>query len=110
MSDRIDAKDSDIVIISYMLTNLGSSDAEEQFAQAVKVTEIVDVAGPIAEAAIGFFFGEPVEGMQIGEEVAKGFDTAVDTLSDVFDFLGVHFGPPNCNGEVFHDTLLLFSK
>jgi hypothetical protein len=26
-------------------------------------------------------------------------------LSDVFDFLGIHFGPANCNGVVLSDTL-----
>lgn len=106
-SAPIDAKDSDVVIINFLLMNLGSSRAEDQFKQAVQITDkVVQVVGPIAGAVIGFFFGGvPEEGAQIGEQVAKGFDTAIKALSDVFDFLGIHFGPPNCNGQVLQDTL-----
>lgn len=105
-SDPIEPEPTDIVVINYVLTNLGSSDAEEQFAQAVKVTDqVVGFVGPIAGAAVGLFFGNPQAGFKIGQEIAKGFDTAVNTLGDVFDFLGIHIGPPNCNGEVLHDTL-----
>lgn len=106
-SDPIDAADSDVVIINYLITNLGSTnDTEEQFAQAVKITnKIVGVVGPIGGAVIGFILGNPQAGLKIGQEIAKGFDTVVGTLSDVFDFLGIHIGPPNCNGEVLHDTL-----
>ena len=105
-SDPIDALDTDIVYINYVLTNLGSSKAEEQFAQAVKVTDkIVGVVAPIAGAVIGFFFGTPQEGLKVGQEIAKGLDTAISTLSDVFDFLHIHAGPPNCNGVVLQDTL-----
>jgi hypothetical protein len=107
VSDPINSQDSNIIIINYVLTNLGSSDDEEQFAQAVKITnKIVGIVGPIVGAVIGFFGGDPGEGLKIGQQIAKGFDSAIGTLSDVFDFLGVHFGPPNCNGEVFHDTLV----
>lgn len=105
-SDPINANDSDVVVVNYTLMNLGSSDAEDQFAQAVKVTDkIVEVAGPIVGGLIGLYFGNPKEGVQIGEQIAKEFDTAISILSDVFDFLDIHIGPPNCNGEVLHDTL-----
>ena len=106
VSDVFTAGDSDVVVVTYLLTNLGSSDAEEQFAQAVKVTDkVVQIVGPIAGAAIGLFFGTPGEGFKIGQQIAKGIDTAISALGDVFDFLGIHIGPPNCNGEVLHDTL-----
>ena len=106
VTDSFIATDSDVVVVTYLLTNLGSSDAEEQFAQAVKVTDkVVEIVGPIVGTAIGLFFGAPGEGFKIGQEVAKGFDAAISALSDVFDFLGIHVGPPNCNGEVLHDTL-----
>ena len=107
VSDPFIAEDSDLVTVTYLLMNLGSSDAEEQFAQAVKVTnQVVGIVAPIAGAVIGFWlFGQPGEGFEVGTKIAKAVDTAIDTLSDVFDFLGIHFGPPNCNGEVFHDTL-----
>jgi hypothetical protein len=105
-SGPIDAADQDVVVINYVLTNLGSSQAEEQFAQAVKVTDkVVQVVGPIAGAAIGLFFAAPGQGAKIGEQIAAGLDKAIGVLSDVFDFLGIHIGPPNCNGEVLHDTL-----
>ena len=49
--------------------------------------------------------GTPPQGFQIGEQAANEFDSAISTLSDVFDFLHIHLGPPNCNGNVFSDTL-----
>jgi hypothetical protein len=86
--------------------NLGLSRAEEQFAHAVKVAnKIVGTVAPIAGTVIGFFFGHSQEGLKTGQEIAKGFDSAISTLGDAFDFLGIHFAPPNCNGEVLHDTL-----
>lgn len=108
VSDPFIAEDSDLVTISYLLMNLGSSHAEEQFAQAVKVTDqVVEIVAPIAGAVIGFWlFGQPGEGFEVGTKIAKAVDTAIKTLNDVFDFLDIHFGPPNCNGEVFHDTLI----
>ena len=106
-SDPIDAKDSEAVMVTLVLTNLGSSKAEEQFQQAVKVGDkVVGVVAPIAGAVIGFIFGSPQEGFKIGQEIAKGVDTAISTLSDIFDFLGIHAGPPNCNGVIFQDTLV----
>lgn len=106
LTDPFVVKDTDIVTVTYVITNLGSSDAEEQFAQAVKVTnKVVQIVGPVAGAAIGLFFGAPGEGFKVGQQIAKGVDTAIAVLGDAFDFLGIHFGPPNCNGEVLHDTL-----
>ena len=106
-SDPIDAKDSDVVMITLVLTNLGSSRAEDQFKQAVKVGDkVVGVVAPIAGAVIGFIFGNPQEGLKVGQEIAKGVDTAISTLSDIFDFLNIHVGPPNCNGIVFQDTIV----
>jgi hypothetical protein len=101
------AAESDIVIINYVLTNLGSSKAEEQFVEARQVTEhVVGIVGPIVGAAVGFlFFGSLGEGFKVGLEVAKGFKAAIDVLSDVFDFLDIHIAPPNCNGVVLQDTL-----
>ena len=98
-TDSFIAKDSDLVIITYLLMNLGSSRIVDQVAEAGKVTDkVVQIVGPIVGTAVGLFFGAAGEGFQIGEQVAKGFDTALKTLSDVFDFLGIHAGPPNCNG------------
>ena len=106
LSDPVIVEDSDLVVVNYVITNLGFLMQEDQFAQAVKVTDkIVGVVGPIAGAAIGLFFGDPAQGLEVGQEIAKGFDTAISTLGDVFDFLGIHFAPANCNGEVLHDTL-----
>lgn len=103
----IDAKDRDIVVINYVLMNLGSSRAEDQFKEAVQVSnKIVQVAGPIVGAAIGLFFtGDAGHGAQVGAQISKTFDTAIKILSDVFDFLDIHIAPANCNGEVLNDTL-----
>ena len=108
-SDPIDAGESDVVVVNFFITNLGSSDAEEQGAQIVKVTnKVVDVVAPIAGAVIGTILGGQTSGgLKIGQEIAKGFDTALSALSDVFDFLNIHFGPPNCNGLVLQDTRLV---
>jgi hypothetical protein len=106
-TDPFVAMDSDVVVVTYLLMNLGSSRVEDQVAEAGKVTDkVVQIVGPIVGTAIGLFFGDPGEGFKIGEQVAKGFDTALKTLSDVFDFLGIHAGPPNCNGEVVNDVLV----
>jgi hypothetical protein len=105
-TDFFDAKDNDVVVVSYLITNLGSSDIEEQGAQAVKITnKVVSIAGPAIGAAIGLFSGAPGEGFKIGLQVAEAFGKGIAVLSDVFDFLGLHFGPANCNGEVLRDTL-----
>jgi hypothetical protein len=99
--------DGDAVTVNCLITNLGSSDAEEQFQQAVQVTnKVVDAVAPIAGAIIGFVFGNPQAGFSIGTEIAGGFDVAVDGLGEAFDFLGIHAGPPNCNGEVLSDTFI----
>ncbi len=106
VSDPIADRDSDIVVVNYVITNLGSSKAEEQFAQVVKVTDkVLGIVGPIAGAVFGLILGDPKEGLKLGQEIAEGFDKVISTLSDVFDFLDIHFAPPNCNGEVLHDTL-----
>lgn len=106
-SEPVDAKDNEIVMITLVLTNLGSSRAEDQFKQAVKVGDkVVGVVGPVAGAVIGFIFGNPKGGLEAGQEIAKGVDTAISTLSDIFDFLHIHIGPPNCNGIVFQDTIV----
>jgi hypothetical protein len=100
-------EDNEIVTITYLIMNLGSSDAEEQFAQAVKVTnKVVQIAAPIIGAAIGLYLGDPKQGFEVGKKIAVAVGDAVAGLSDVFDFLGIHFGPPNCNGEVLRDTLV----
>jgi hypothetical protein len=105
-TDFFDVKDTDVVVISYLLANLGSSDIEEQGAQAVKITnKVVSIAGPALGAAIGLFFGQPKEGFKIGKQVAEIFEGAIAVLSDVADVLGLHFGPANCNGEVLSDTV-----
>jgi len=105
-SNPITVEDSDVVTVNYLITNLGSSKDEDQFAEAVKVTDkAVGVVGPIAGAAIGLFVGDPAAGLKIGQEIAKGFDTLINTLSDIFDFFNIHVGAANCNGEVLHDTL-----
>jgi hypothetical protein len=88
------------------VNNLGSSDTEEQFQQAVQVTDkVVGIVAPIAGAVVSTILGgDPQEGTKIGKAIADGLNTLVSTLSDIFDFLNFHIAPPNCNGEVFHNT------
>lgn len=97
----------DVVTVNLVLVNLGSSDAEEQFRNAGQVTEkVVEVAAPAVGGVITTIVaGNPFMGAAIGSAVAEALDGIVSALSDVFDFFGIHAGPPNCNGEVFHDTL-----
>lgn len=105
-TDLFTADESELVFVTYTLTNLGSSRAEDQGKEAVQVTEkVVDIAGPVVGTAVGLFFGAAGEGLKIGQQVAVMFRGAIAGLSDIFDFLGLHFGPPNCNGLVFGDML-----
>ncbi len=105
-SDAFFVQDTDVVIVMLTLTNLGSSLIEDQGREAVKVTnKIIDIAAPIIGAAIGLFYGRPKEGAQIGLQVSEGIDKGIAVLSDVFDFLNIHFGPPNCNGIVMTQTI-----
>lgn len=91
-TDVFDAEDTDVVLITYVLTNLGSSRVDDQGREAVQITnKVVSFAGPIIGTAVGLFFGQPGEGFKIGQQVAKTFDTAIAALSDVFDFLGDPF-------------------
>lgn len=105
-AETFTADESEIIFVTYALTNLGSSRIEDQGKQAVQVTKkIVDIAGPVIGTLVGLYFGNPGEGLQIGERVSALFDGALAGLSDIFDFLDIHFGPPNCNGLVFSDVL-----
>src|ERR1022692_513155 len=95
-SDLFTAKDTDLVTVTYLIVNLGSSDAEAQFAQAVKITnKIVDDVGPIVGAAIGLFVGNPGAGIEISGQIIEAFDKVIKIAGDAFDFLGIHFGPAN---------------
>jgi hypothetical protein len=106
-SDPIDAKDTDVVIVNYFVTNLGSSDDREQFAQAVKVTnKVVGVVGPAAGAAVGFLYGDPAAGAKIGKAIADAFDGVIKGLGEFFDAIGVEVADANCNGMVLQDTLV----
>jgi hypothetical protein len=105
-SDAFFLQDTDVVIVTLVLTNLGSSRIEDQGREAVKVTnKVIDIAGPIIGAAIGLYYGRPKEGAQIGLQVSEGIDKGIAVLSEVFDFLNIHFGPPNCNGVVMTQTI-----
>jgi len=106
-SDFFTAKDTDVVSVSYVVVNLGSSDEEDQFAQAVKLTnKIVDDWAPIVGAAVGLIVGDPAAGIEFAGKITDGFDKVIKIAGDAFDFLGIHFGPANCNGEVLHDTIV----
>jgi hypothetical protein len=99
--------DGATVVVNCLITNLGSSDAEDQFKQGVEVTKkVVDTVAPIAGTVIGFVFGDPQAGFSIGKEIAGGFEIAISGFGEAFDFMGIHAGPANCNGEVLSDTFI----
>src|ERR1043165_8995991 len=106
-SDVIVANDSDVVTVNYLITNLGSSSNEDQFAQAVKVTvKVVEVVAVAVETVFSTVTtGDPTVGIAVGAKIKGAIDAVVSTLSDVFDFLHIHVDAPNCNGEVLHETL-----
>jgi hypothetical protein len=100
-------QDGEAVTVNCLVTNLGSSDAREQFDHAVSVTnQVVGAAAPIVGTVVGFIFGTPQAVFKIGKEIAGGFDAAVDGMGEVFDFFGHPLGPPNCNGQVLSDTFI----
>jgi hypothetical protein len=122
ISGPIAIDDDTVVTVHFTLTNLGSSDAEAQFKQAVQITK------KIAPAVLGAVAGLSLEVISAGTagavltpglihqlalEMALGvaaavkstINTVVNTLSDVFDFLNIHFAPPNCNGVVMSWTV-----
>ena len=119
LSGPITINDDTVVTVNFTLTNLGSSDAEAQFKQAVQITK------KIAPAVLGAVAGLTSEIISAGSAIPPGLahqlalelavkvagavkatiNTVVDTLSDVFDFLNIHFAPPNCNGVVMSWTV-----
>jgi hypothetical protein len=121
-SGPIAIDDETVVMVNFTLTNLGSSDAEEQFKQAVQITK------KIAPAVLGVVAGLSVEiisagtagaaltpgvihqfaltlAVEVAGAVKSTISSVVNTLSDVFDFLNIHFGPPNCNGIIMKFTV-----
>jgi hypothetical protein len=92
----------------FVVTNLGSTDAEDQGNQAAEVTDkLVLIATPIAGDGIGTFVaGSPAEDPGIGQQITDEINRSFTNLSDLFlGFVGLHSDPPNCNGIVLIDTL-----
>lgn len=104
----------DILTVTAVVTNLGSSDAGQQFAQAVQITKkVADDLIPVVAIVVATVLTGPsgiVEGFQKGKEITDAFDFAVQGLSDLADLLGVHVGPPNCNGVVLSTSWIYSSK
>jgi hypothetical protein len=94
----------DILTVTALVTNLGSSDSNQQFSQAVQITKkVLDDLIPAVAIVVGTILGAgagPIGGFQKGKEITDGFDWAIQSLSDLADSLGLHIGPPNCNGVV----------
>jgi hypothetical protein len=63
----------------------------------VQVTDPATVRTP-------FIFS--VNSVEVHTQKSDNDHSDSDWLSDVFDFLGIHAGPPNCNGEVLRDTIV----
>ena len=101
----------EVVTLSYVVTNLGSSRTEDEFAQSVKVA--AHVTGEIATIAETVFStittGDPSAGIAVGKKISSAIDTVIGALSDLFDFLGIHIAAANCNGVVLSEPGITFN-
>lgn len=91
--------------LALLLTNLGASENDKQFSQAIDLTgKILDVVAPIGGAIISTVVtGDPDLGELIGAAISGAFNTVVTVANSLAGAFGLT-GRPNCNGEVFHDT------
>ncbi len=104
----------DILTVSILLSNLGSSDPGQQFSQAVQVgkkfyDDVLPIMGAIAFSVMGDP-GGPIDGWKKGKDITDGMDWAIQGLSDLADAIGLHVGPPNCNGVVLNYSWLYTSN
>lgn len=94
----------DILTVTAIVTNFGSSDTDKQLVQAEQITKkIVDDLVPLVAIVVGSILGGPIGpigGFEKGKTITDAFDWALEGLSDLADSLGLHIGPPNCNGVV----------
>jgi hypothetical protein len=97
-----------------IVSNLGSSDVNQQFAQAVQITKkTVDDLVPVVAVIVGSILGGavgPIGGFEKGKEITDAFDWAVQGLSDLADSFGLHIGPGNCNGVVLSASWIYSSS
>jgi hypothetical protein len=109
---KLDA--GDVLTITAIVSNLGSSDVNQQFAQAVQITKkIVDDLVPVVAIVVGSILGGavgPIGGFEKGKEITDAFDWAVQGLSDLADSFGLHIGPGNCNGVVLSASWIYSSS
>src|SRR5689334_19376767 len=98
-TDPIALGDDDILTVTMLLVNLGSSDTEDQFRQAVQMTDKVVGAIGSGQLSAGLSGRGPpvISRPACRSAVAKGLDTLIGAFSDIFDFLNIHIGPANCN-------------
>lgn len=109
----------DCVTFHVTVINLGSSDLKEQISQAERIgrdivknvaPKVIDVMAQIySKVATGGLGVEGVNMLITQEAVKQIANIALDvtsSISDFFDSLGISIGPTNCNGEVFHLTVL----
>ena len=99
--------DGDAVAVNCLITNLGSSDAEDQFEQAVEVTnKVVDAVVAGRRGHHRFRSRQSVRRGSVSAKTCGRLRWAVSGLGQAFDFLDIHFAPANCNGEVLSDTFI----
>lgn len=105
-TDPIDLSANDILVVGYVIVNLGSTDDEVDQAKAAAqvADEVVSKIGPVAGAVLGTIFGgDPASGYKLGEEIAGALSTVIDIAGGILDELGI--GRENCNGVVLHGSL-----
>lgn len=103
LTDPFKLAPGDVLTVTAVVSNLGSSKTEEQFTQAVQITKkVVDDLGPLIGVVVASLLGGigVIGGFEKGKTLTEAFDWAIGGLSDLADLLGIHAGPPNCNGVV----------
>lgn len=127
-SKQLDCKMGDLVIATYFVQNLGNIDDVKKQAEAAanigqdiaqKFAEIyLKVAQIVLQSGVGELLDVPqalsnatadvLKAFQdkIIEEIGNAFqDILIPILDKIADLYGLATGKPNCNGDVFHDTV-----
>jgi hypothetical protein len=120
LSSTVPCTDDDVVTATFVVVNLGSSDAAEQRAKAEEIGK--QVAKGVADAYVRIAAYFVKEGVPAGEIFSRGIDelrpVIVDSVGAAYDdivkpaieaLLHLLGAPPDCNGEVLQDIAVFSS-